>query len=411
MMITGTGMRSTAKPNPKYVDTEEKLAREMSKLKIDHGKKRVEIERICANSEEIKELQERIRNAYLNKERGAQLAEAQLRTEKDVEEDARIDMAMLRNKEMEDERERQIEYQRAIDRINNKRGIQGQMEEKEFLKIEAQKEYEREKGQVEEAVQRLIDEENETMRLFRAKQDQAKLDMRQSLLEKRRQMEELKRIENEEEENVRRYAREQAEREATIRREKAKVEAERDAIYSKLKEEEEARRAEQEYIERVRVELYQEEFEERERERERIEAEKRINTMHELLRAQEYQRLLKQEREAEEKRLEEEFKAKMLEKFAEDDRVEQLNAQRRRMKEQEHKREVERLWQEKLALYREQMEIEQEEKRLKEEEEQRQQDIVRLEMERLLAEHGDVLNKYHPKASTAYGSGFPKVNQ
>ena len=77
------------------------------------------------------------------------------------------------------------------------------------------------------------------------------------------------------------------------------------------------------------------------------------------------------------------------------------------MKEQEHKREIERLWQEKLAIYRAQREIELEEKRIKEEEERRRQEIIEIEKERILREHGMVLNQYHPKAATAYG-GFNK---
>mmetsp|Transcript_4166 Transcript_4166/g.3914 ORF Transcript_4166/g.3914 Transcript_4166/m.3914 type:complete len:82 (+) Transcript_4166:1-246(+) len=81
------------------------------------------------------------------------------------------------------------------------------------------------------------------------------------------------------------------------------------------------------------------------------------------------------------------------------------------MKEQEHKREVERLWQEKLAMYREQREIEIQEKLAQEEEENRKKDIVKAEMEKLLAEHGDILERYHPKASTTYTNGFMKGTQ
>lgn len=62
------------------------------------------------------------------------------------------------------------------------------------------------------------------------------------------------------------------------------------------------------------------------------------------------------------------------------------------MKEQEHKREIERLWQEKLAIYKAQREIEIEEKRRQERESQRQLMIIQMEKERLLREHGLVLN-------------------
>ncbi len=74
------------------------------------------------------------------------------------------------------------------------------------------------------------------------------------------------------------------------------------------------------------------------------------------------------------------------------------------MRELEHKREIERLWQEKLAIYRAQREQELEERRAKEEDERRKAVIVELEKERLLKEHGHILNQYHPKAATNYGA-------
>lgn len=43
-MLSGTGFGT--KQSEKYVDMEERLAREMSKMKIDHDKKKIEVERI-----------------------------------------------------------------------------------------------------------------------------------------------------------------------------------------------------------------------------------------------------------------------------------------------------------------------------------------------------------------------------
>jgi len=125
-----------------------------------------------------------------------------------------------------------------------------------------------------------------------------------------------------------------------------------------------------------------------------------------LLAAKAYQERLKIERQAEERRMEDEFKQKLMQKFADDERLEQMNAQKRRMREQEHKREIERLWQEKLAIYRAQRELELEEIRQKEEDQRKKAAIVELEKERLIREHGQILQQYHPKAATGYGQGF-----
>jgi hypothetical protein len=54
---------------------EEQLARELARSKQADDKQRREIERICAQSDELKELQNRVKAAYQNKERAAQMAE------------------------------------------------------------------------------------------------------------------------------------------------------------------------------------------------------------------------------------------------------------------------------------------------------------------------------------------------
>jgi hypothetical protein len=50
---------------------EENLAREMAKMKMEKEKQSREIEKICAESPELRELQNKIKNAYLNKERAS----------------------------------------------------------------------------------------------------------------------------------------------------------------------------------------------------------------------------------------------------------------------------------------------------------------------------------------------------
>jgi hypothetical protein len=48
-----------------------------------------------------------------------------------------------------------------------------------------------------------------------------------------------------------------------------------------------------------------------------------------------------------------------------------------------------------------------EERRAKEEDDRRKAIVVEMEKERLIREHGHVLQQYHPKAATGYGgSGF-----
>lgn len=53
-------------------------------MSITDERKKREIQKICADSDELKELQAKIKAAYLNKERTAQIAEFQFRTQQDL---------------------------------------------------------------------------------------------------------------------------------------------------------------------------------------------------------------------------------------------------------------------------------------------------------------------------------------
>ena len=81
---------------------EEKLAREMARMRIEDERRKRELNKICSESEELKELQNKIKAAYLNKERSQQMTEAQFRKQQDIEDDAAIDVQMLKNKEVGD---------------------------------------------------------------------------------------------------------------------------------------------------------------------------------------------------------------------------------------------------------------------------------------------------------------------
>lgn len=71
-------------------------------MSITDERKKREIQKICADSDELKELQAKIKAAYLNKERTAQIAEFQFRTQQDLEQDAAIEIEMLHRKEKSD---------------------------------------------------------------------------------------------------------------------------------------------------------------------------------------------------------------------------------------------------------------------------------------------------------------------
>lgn len=81
---------------------EEALARQMAGVKVTDERRKREIEKLCGESDELRELQAKIKAAYLNKERSQQMTEKQYRVQTEIEQDTQIDVTMLRNKEIGD---------------------------------------------------------------------------------------------------------------------------------------------------------------------------------------------------------------------------------------------------------------------------------------------------------------------
>jgi len=87
------------------------------------------------------------------------------------ENDTSIEVEMLRKKEREELEQRRAEHQKNLARLEAKAQIQQQMIEREQRRDRAFEEYTKEKDGVDQTVNRLIAEDQEAMRLQRAKQE------------------------------------------------------------------------------------------------------------------------------------------------------------------------------------------------------------------------------------------------
>lgn len=63
---------------------EEALARQLANQKVMDERRKREIEKLCGESDELRELQAKIRAAYLNKERSQQMTEKQYRVQTEI---------------------------------------------------------------------------------------------------------------------------------------------------------------------------------------------------------------------------------------------------------------------------------------------------------------------------------------
>ena len=63
---------------------EEALARQLANQKVTDERRKREIEKLCSESDELRELQAKIKAAYLNKERSQQMTEKQFRVQVEI---------------------------------------------------------------------------------------------------------------------------------------------------------------------------------------------------------------------------------------------------------------------------------------------------------------------------------------
>ena len=161
--------------------------------------------------------------------------------------------------------------------IHTKEGIIHQIQDKEVLRQQAQEEYIKERNQVDAIINKMIQEDHEMMRINKMKQEQSKQDMILSVNEKNALLKRQRELEEYEDQLVKKFQGQQEQRSNELQAMKEAAEAQRDAIFQKLSEEEARRRAEYEYIENMRNDLQVQEQEERARAAERAEKNKTIN--------------------------------------------------------------------------------------------------------------------------------------
>lgn len=89
------------------------------------------------------------------------MTEKQYRVQTEIEQDAQIDVTMLKNKEIGDQMERSKNQRKLEELQSNKRSIQRQIDDANIARQQAHEEYLREKEQVDAVVQRMIEEDNE----------------------------------------------------------------------------------------------------------------------------------------------------------------------------------------------------------------------------------------------------------
>ncbi|KAL3909128.1 MAG: hypothetical protein SGPRY_009536, partial [Prymnesium sp.] len=368
-------------------EQDERLAAVISKRKIENTREAKNMQRICEQSEELRELEEKLKAAYMNKEREAQVKESAALVQKKVAEEAEIAAVRLKIRvQVHQSLQRGLQaegyrdYLRAQDGQAMRRALDQQMAEKEQSKAEAYKEFLKEKDLVDKVVQAIYDEDL-AERKARHEKETTIRGYIDHFIKEQEAYKKIKQDEMEaENDKIRQYAEQVMAREQALRIEKQREQNAKDELLDRMSADMAKRQKERDEMENLRNELVIQETEERILQKEKEKMERAVQQRMDIALANEYQRQLK---------------AIRLEKFAEDSRLDQMNSQKRRQKQMDHRREIERLLEERRAKYEAERAAELQEQLDAERVEQIRQQIIEEERKRMLAAHAKNLGLQH----------------
>ena len=357
---------------------------------------KLENERIFKEDDDINEIKSSIEKAKLNKMLAKQMYQNQMKRIQNLINDTKTEEKVLKEIELEHQKEIDKEEKRKKAMLNAKYLIQQQMLEKEKLKLESKKEYEKDKKDIENIVNTIRKEDILAKEELNRKKNIARTYMENSYARKELQKKKDKENELLEKEKERKYQEDMQNRENEFNDKKAKKQFEKDQIFNKLVEQEAQRQAEKDYWENIRNELHLEQENKRLKMAEKAEKDKKQKQKEEMIESALKQKKMKIENKKKELEQEEEFKKRYIEKIKEEEELEKLNAQKRKQKELELRMEVEKQWQMKLKQYQKQKEEELKNIKNLKIKEQAKKYIIEQEKQRLIKENEALLKGYYP---------------
>ena len=349
-----------------------------------------------ANNVDLRYLESKLRLAYINKSRAAQLAEKELQKRQELEE--KILEGELHEKERQQriEEEEEAEKREAREKIRYQWALDQQMQEQQAARDRALIEFLSEKKKIDEIIARVKHEQREKMLEALVKKEVEKRSIKE-FMESRKIFVRLEqeRVERENERIVAYWRDKNAwtERQAELEKERRKLKNE---SVLKLAEEIQRQELEEKEKESLMHELQEGRIREEEKIREWQEMEMQIRKKLMLKDSNEMAMRYREEQKERERLEDEEWRRQMLEKMAEDDRLEQMSNQKRRLKQIEHRRALDELMISRKKLKEEEKLSEEQFWAEQKESERAMEAIVREERKKLLMAHASNLVGFLP---------------
>lgn len=370
------------------------LATELDKQKAEEERRLREIQRICENSPELRELEQALKIAYLNKERKVQVEEKILLATREQERIQAIEDQIEYDRLRAIQSEKEAMTMKRDSYTQQRQILQQQIDERKLQLLELEREKEYDRLMVEEIVNKINQEDEDEFRKKREMQQKAAQLMKEFELQRKREKELQAAREKAEEDAILAYQKASLDRNNDIAAKKQAKRDEDDRILRQIIEENEAKRkADEEFI-MLRDMLWEEELEAKRAAEARDRQERQLSMKREMMEANERMLQLKEQKRQQEAEQEARIIALMKQKFAEDEAKEREDERIRQEARNRYMKLIEQQKFEKRDLYN--MERERELAELEEErrKEEYRKKVIQEARKRLIAEHAANLQGY-----------------
>ena len=277
-------------------EKESALAAELERRKNERAREERVIDKVRAEAPELRDLEQKLRAAYMNQERRKQLEEKTILGEQERERQAIADLQMEAARIRECRAEESKEQQRRTEALAAKQILKEQMAEQDEAKAAAYAEFIKEKAMVDEIIAKIMEEEKQEAMAKMAKRNESIEYINNYLAENEKLKQDEKRRLEDEDKAIARYAESVRMREGAAAAAKAAQEQEKDRIFQRISKDILRKQAEEEEMLELQIELANEEAEEKRIQADRAALEKRLRDRMEMMAANEYQKKLKLER-------------------------------------------------------------------------------------------------------------------
>ncbi|KAL3787823.1 hypothetical protein ACHAW5_003575 [Stephanodiscus triporus] len=391
------------------VDKQETRQREFAKKELDHRivveihrqrteqeKNEREMQRICDTSEELKELEHKLKIAYVNKERAAQHQEALLIRKLENDREQAIEEKMDYDRQLDIQRQEERENHHRKNLIAQKEVLQKQMLEKEAQKEKLKEEASRDNKMIDDIIAKINKDDELERELRMKKMEETRALVARFQSERMLQKEAIEKEHQQQEAEILAYNKMMEQRHLKEEAERKRLESERTRQWKKVVETTQNQNKLKDEYETLRNMLWEEELRAKQKKEEEDAIERQMRQREEMMRENNAQISAKKEMLEKMEREERELVERMLQKFARDEEDERRQEENRRLFKQRYMAEASQQRLERGAILQQEKERDAKEMDAQKKREEQRQRIIEEAKRLLLQKHATQLEGFLP---------------